>query len=146
MIHKRFVVLLISLCAGFGLGQTLAEVSLVAAITAELNPGISLPSGSYRAVGEGTAPIIAQVPGSESFTDWEVYAATGIAANLQPAFVQQLSTSFAVNGYFLTEQTEREAGGAVHTKYVFDDGMGGTTLLYTIRSPDELIYLIAKGL
>lgn len=128
-----------------GVAQTLAEVTLVAAITAELNPGLSLPKGSFRAVGEGTAPLIAQVPGNEGFSDWEVYSAGGLAANLQPAFVQQISTSFAVNGYFLLEQIERDVGAAVHTRYLFDDGAGGTTLLYTIRQPDNLIYLIARG-
>ena len=142
---KPIVALLLAFCLSFSLTQTLAEVSLVAAISAELNPAISLPSGSFRAIGEGTAPIIAQVPGAEGFTDWEVYSAGGIAANLQPAFVHQISTSFAVNGYFLSEQSEREVGDAVHTKYLFDDGTGGTTLLYTIRSPQDLIYLIAKG-
>lgn len=146
MVTKRIFSLCLTAFLGFGLSQTLAEVSLVAAISAELNPGISLPSGSFRAIGEGTAPIIAQVPDANNFTDWEVYSAGGIAMNLQPAFVQQISTSFAVNGYFLSEQTEREVGDAVHTHYLFDDGAGGTTLLYTIRSPQDLIYLIAKGL
>lgn len=146
MVTKRIFSLCLTAFLGFGLSQTLAEVSLVAAISAELNPGISLPSGSFRAIGEGTAPIIAQVPDANNFTDWEVYSAGGIAMNLQPAFVQQISTAFAVNGYFLSEQTEREVGDAVHTHYLFDDGAGGTTLLYTIRSPQDLIYLIAKGL
>ena len=136
-------------CIAFGplaSAQTLGEVMLVAAISAELNPAISLPRGTFRAVGEGAEQIIAQVPESNKFTNWEVYSAGGLAANLQAGYVHQVSTSFAVNGYFLAEETERTVGDTVHTRYVFDDGMGGTTLLYTIRGPQDLIYLIAEGI
>lgn len=130
--------------APLALAQTLAELQLVTAITAELNPAIQLPRGSYRAVSGDLSAFTRQVPDAAQFSDWEVYAATGLAANLQPAFVQQLSTSFAVSGYFQSESSERTVGDELHTRYLFDDGSGGQTLLYTIRRPGELIYLIAK--
>lgn len=131
--------------APLALAQTLAELQLVVAISAELNPAISLPRGSYRAVGGDLSAFTSKVPDAGSFTDWEVYAATGLAANLQPAFVQQITTSFAVNGYFLSDESERKVGDETQHRYLFEDDGGKTTLLYTIRRPQELIYLIARG-
>ncbi len=124
--------------------QTLAELQLVVALSAELNPALSLPSGTHRALGDVRA-FTRQVPDAATFTNWEVYAATGLAARLQPAFVQQLMTSFAVNSYFLSDQGERAVGDETHTRYLFEDESGQTTLLYTIRRLDDLVYLIAQG-
>ena len=124
--------------------QTLAEVQLVTAIATELNPAIRLPSGSYRAVGEGSEQIIAKVDNAEGYTNWEVYTASGIIAALQPAFVQQLSTSLAGAGYFVVEQSEQTIGAEKHTRYIFEDGLD-TILLYTIRTNYEFIWLVAKG-
>lgn len=124
--------------------QTLAEVQLVTAIATELNPAIKLPRGSYRAVGEGTQQVISEVENADSYTNFEVYTATGITAALQPVFVQQISTAFAVTGYFIAEQTEKTVGSAKHTSYIFDDG-SSTALLYTIRTSKELIWVVAKG-
>ena len=138
-----FVILLFSFCTSLN-AQTLAEVQLVTAIATELNPAIRLPSGSYRAVGEGSEQIIAKVNNAEGFTSWEVYTASGIMAALQPAFVQQLSTSFAGAGYFIVEQSEQTVGMEKHTRYIFEDGLG-TMLLYTIRTNQEFIWLVAKG-
>jgi hypothetical protein len=135
-----------ALAASLGLGhaQTLAEMQLVVAASAQLNPALRLPSGSYRALGD-TQAFVSRVPGAAAFTDWEVYAATGLAARLQPAFVQQLATSFAVSGYFLEEQQEQAHGDETHTRYLFADDAGARVLLYTIRRPDDLIYLIARA-
>ena len=141
----RFALFLLLSIAPVALAQTLAEVTLVAAISSELDPSLSLPSGSYRAVGEGTAPIIAKVPNSGQFMNWEVYTASGIVARLQPAFVGQLTTSFAGAGYFLSDQTETVKDGETHTRYLFSDDAGKTLLLYTIRSPEELVWLVAEG-
>lgn len=127
-----------------GHAQTLAELQLVMAASAQLNPALHLPSGSYRALGD-TQAFVNRVPGAAAFTDWEVYAATGLAARLQPGFVQQLSTSFAVSGYFLEEQQEQVHGEETHTRYLFVDDAGARILLYTIRRPDDLVYLIAKA-
>ena len=125
--------------------QTLAELQLVAALSAELNPALSLPRGSYRAVGGNLEGFIRQVPGHEAFGDWEVYAASGLAANLQGAFVGRITASFAVNGYVLSEELERVGGGETHTRYLYADASGGAALLYTIRRPGDLVYLIGQG-
>jgi hypothetical protein len=142
---KRALVLLAIGLLSFASAVTLAELQLVTATSLQLNPAVRLPSGSLRAVGEGTEAIIARVPGSRGYTDWEVYAATGIAARLQPAFVQQITTAFAVNDYFLVEQTEETQDDETHTRYSFQNDAGEETLLYVIRTPAELIWLVAKG-
>jgi hypothetical protein len=128
----------------FANAQTLAEISFVAATSAQLHPAISLPRGSMRAVSDASS-IIAKVPGNQNYSDWEVYMASGIAANLQPAFVNQVSSSFAGAGYFVNQQSEKTVGSATYSKYIFADDLGGTALLYVIRDGQELIWLIAKG-
>jgi hypothetical protein len=128
----------------FSNAQTLAEMQLVTATAAQLNPAISLPRGSMRAVGDASS-IIAKVPGNQNYSDWEVYTATGVVANLQAAFVNQVTASFAGAGYFSSEQSEKTVGSAMHTKYVFTDDAGSEALLYVIRDGQELIWLIAKG-
>ncbi len=147
MRHFYRIAIFIIVFFGFGTlvtAQTLAEVQVVTAIATELNPAIRLPSGSYRAVGEGTDEIISKVNNASGFTNWEVYTASGLLAALQPAFVQQLSTSFAGAGYFITEQDEQTIGIEKHTRYIFEDGLD-KILLYTIRTNKELIWLVAKG-
>lgn len=145
MIKRGFLVLLL---VGFGAlanGQTLLEVQTVAAASLQLNPGVSLPSGSLRAVGEGANKLIARVPGFQAYEGWEVYTATGVLANLQPAFVQQLTTSFAAAGYFPAGQQEEVRDGETHTRYTFANDEGQETLLYVIRTPQELVWLVAKA-
>lgn len=131
--------------AGHTSAQLLGEVLTVAASTAELHSGIRLPSGSYRVVGEPPASLLARVRDAHEFTDWEAYTARGIAANLQPAFVREISTNFAMAGFFLDSQEERQVGSEAHTRYLYDDGAGGSALLYVIRDGSELVWLIAKS-
>ena len=138
------LVLVIFVFISFGNAQTLAEMQLVTATAAQLNPAISLPRGSMRAVGDAN-DIIAKVPGNQNYSDWEVYTATGVVANLQPAFVSQVTASFVGAGYFLNDQSEKTVGSATHTKYVLMDDAGSEALLYVIRDGQELIWLIAKG-
>jgi hypothetical protein len=141
---KILVILLVIVVTALANAQTLAEMQFVTATAAQLNPAISLPRGSMQAVGDASA-IIAKVPGHQNYSDWEVYTATGIVANLQPAFISQVSSSFAGAGYFLNDQSEKTVGAATHTKYVFADDAGIEALLYVIRDGQELIWLIAKG-
>jgi hypothetical protein len=140
----KLLTLLFVIALGLANAQTLAEISFVVATSAQLNPAISLPRGSMRAVSDASS-IIAKVPGNQNYSDWEVYTASGVAANLQPAFVSQVSSSFAGAGYFVSEQSDKTVGTAKHSKYVFTDDMGSTALLYVIRDGQELIWLIAKG-
>ncbi len=134
----------------FGLGglayaQLLLEVQTVAAISLQLDASVRLPKGSCRAVGSGGSKLIAKVPDASRYTDWEVYTATGIAARLQPAFVQQVMTSFALAGYFLEQQSEEQLAGETHSRYLFSDAGAKKTLLYVIRTPQELVWLVARA-
>ncbi len=129
--------------AGVGVAQLLADVMVSTAIIAELNPAIRLPRGTLRAVGPGADAIIARVPDYQSWTDWEVFAATGLTVNLQGAFVHNLATEFAVAGLFQNSLSERQVGAETHTRYEFDDGVT-SALLYVIRTPQELVWMIAR--
>ncbi|CAN5876695.1 hypothetical protein BH24DEI2_BH24DEI2_21370 [soil metagenome] len=141
---KRIMLFALLSLAPVTFAQTLAEVTLVAAVSSELSPAVSLPSGSYRAVGSGTAPFIAKVPGNAQYKNWEVYTASGVVAKLQPAFVGQLTTSFAAAGYFLSDQSEAVVAGETRTRYLFSGDAGATLLLYTIRTPEDLVWLVAE--
>jgi hypothetical protein len=143
--HKNLLSLLILVTlAGLGQAQTLAEVSLVAAIASELNPAIKLPSGSLRAVSDDLGPIIALVPNHEAYDNWEVYSAGGISTSLRPVFIQQTTTAFALAGYFLEHESREQVGEASHSSFSFTDGVN-QTLLYMIETPTELIYYIARA-
>lgn len=141
------VLMTVAWFSGQAAAQTLAEVQMVSAATAQLNPAIRLPSGSYRAVGPGAAAFVARLAPADrrGFGEWEVYEATGLTARLQPAYVHQLTAAFAVAGMYQSSRTEKTVAGATHTRYVFEDTTGGRVLLYTIRSSDSFIWVLAKA-
>lgn len=128
--------------------QLLADVMVATAISATFDSSVRFPSGSLSAVGAGADALVRRVPGSADWTDWEVYVARGVAANLQPGFVHNVSTSFALAGYFEVERSETTVlhGGdnEVHTRIVFD-GPSGQRLLYLVRSGQEVAWLTARS-
>ena len=128
--------------------QLLADVLVATAISATFDNSVRFPSGSYSAVGAGADALIARVPGNTQWTDWEVYVARGLAANLQAGFVHNVATSFAVAGYFETERGESSVvnGGLseTHTRIVFD-GPTGKRLLYLVRAGQEVAWLTARS-
>lgn len=128
--------------------QLLADVMVATAISATFDSSVRFPSGSYTAVGAGADALIARVPGSAGWTDWEVYVARGLAANLQAGFVHNVVTSFAVAGYFEIERSENAATHAgvseTHTRIVFD-GPSGERLLYLVRAGQEVAWLTARS-
>jgi hypothetical protein len=136
-------VLALALTAGAS-AQLLAEVATVAAASAQLDPAIRLPSGSFRATGQVPPGLMNKVEGRGAYRDWEAYSARGLAVRLFPAHVHQLTNSFAVAGYFQQSSSVRQFGREKHTRQVFV-GSGGSILLYVIEAPDELVWLIARG-
>lgn len=134
--------------AGQARAQLLADVLVTTAISATFDSSVRFPSGSYAAVGVGADALVARVPGAAAWTDWEVYVARGVAANLQTGFVHNVVTSFAVAGYFESERSETSVanGGAseVHTRIVFE-GDAGERLLYLVRSGQEVAWLTARS-
>lgn len=128
--------------------QLLADVLMTTAISPTFDSSVRFPSGSYSAVGAGADALIARVPGSAAWTDWEVYVARGLAANLQTGFVHNIATSFAVAGYFEEQRSEESVvyGGVTeaHTRVVFD-GPSGKRLLYLVRAGQEVAWLTARS-
>lgn len=144
MVRVLGVVLALAVVGGVQ-AQLLGEVMTVVAVSAELNPAVRFPSGSYRVVGNPPPALLARVPDAQQFGSWEAYQARGLAANLQAGFVQQLATSFAVAGYFLESQSETKVEVETHQCYLFVGDDGGRVLLYLIRTPQELVWLIGKA-
>lgn len=147
---RRLACLLV-VAIGFGgaaRAQLLVDVMVTTAIAAQFDSAVRFPSGSLRAMGAGADAIRARVPDQAAWQDWEVYAARGIAAALQPAFVHQIATAYAVAGYFEQERSERAVSGPTgaetHLRLVFA-GNDGTRLLYLIRSGQEVVWLTARS-
>ena len=142
---KRLIAVAFAIVLVWGLpvaAQTLVEVQLVTATALKLDSQIRLPSGSYRAVGQGVERLVAKVRGREGYGRWEAYTAKGIARNLRNAYVHQVANAFAVAGYLLGEQKTFQVGQERHTRYVFESMDGRRALLYVIEAPDVLVWLV----
>lgn len=140
--------------AGVNLGsvaraQLLADVLVSAAISAQFDPGVSLPRGSMRAVGDGVGALVARLPDASAWTEWEAYVLSGVAVGLAPGVVHEIATAYAVAGYFETERSERAVAGPggseTHTRVVFVGDDGSSRLLYVIRADREVVWLTAKA-
>lgn len=136
--------LALSLTAGAG-AQTLAEVTLTTAIASQLYPGLSLPSGSLRAMGTGTGAVIARVPDAADWTGWEVYTAGGLAASLEGALVYGVERDLFLEGYERVETVPIQDGATTVTRVVFQNASGERALLVTFRASRELVWLVARG-
>lgn len=128
--------------------QLLADVLMTTAIMAQFDSSITLPRGTMRAVGAGVDALVARIPGSSAWTDWEAYALGGVAVGLAGAKVHEVSTSYALAGYFEQERSETTVSGPqgpeTHTRIVYVDDSGGQRLLYLIRAGQEVVWLTAR--
>ncbi|NLG08241.1 MAG: hypothetical protein GX560_03155 [Deinococcales bacterium] len=135
--------------AGLAQAQLLAEVLTVTAISAQFDPSVSLPRGSLRATGAGVDVLLQRVEDAGSWTDWEAYTLGGIAVGLAGAVDQQVTTAFAVAGYFEQERSQRTvqgpAGPETHTRIVYVGDDGGRRLLYFVRAGQEVVWLTARS-
>jgi hypothetical protein len=127
--------------------QTLAEVTLVAAIATNLDSSVRLPSGSLRAVGPGVERLLASLPDGSAWTAPEAYVARGLAANLRDAYEHQVVTGFAAAGYFEVARATRPdpARGGTRTRVEFEGPDGRRTLLVLFDAPDEVVWLVARA-
>lgn len=130
------------LLLGSALAQTLVEVTTVAATASTLDANVRFPSGSFKA-GRGSEAILARIPDASRF-NLEVYAAKGLAARLQPGFVQQILTGFAAAGYLVETQQESQFAGELRTRYNLRDELGKAALLFVVRKGDELVFAFGK--
>ncbi len=140
---KTFFLAFVFLLAPTALAQTLVEVTTVAAIASTLDPSVRFPSGSFRA-GRGSEAILVRIPDASRF-NLEVYAARGLAARLQPGFVQQILTGFAAAGYFVENQQETQLMGETRTRYDLKDSAGKAAILFVVRKGDELVFAFGKA-
>ncbi|HET9026651.1 MAG TPA: hypothetical protein VFN07_03895 [Trueperaceae bacterium] len=129
--------------------QLLADVLMTTAIAAQFDSGVSFPRGTMRAVGTGVNALVARIPGSSNWTDWEAYALGGVVTALAAAKVHEVSTAYAVAGYFESERSETAASGPLgpetHTRIVFVGDDGTSRLLYLIRAGQEVVWLTARA-
>lgn len=143
-------ILRITLCAlllagGAASAQLLAEVATTTAVAATINPAIRLPSGSYRVTSQIPPALLAKVNDGDGFGDWEAYTATGLATRLFPAHRHQLTTSFAMAGYWEQSRSEYAVGNERHVRYEYAGDGGGSVLLYVIETDAELVWLIGSS-
>ncbi|MBF6593126.1 MAG: hypothetical protein IVW51_01600 [Thermaceae bacterium] len=140
---KQVLFVLVVALSFSAFAQTLVEVTTVAAISSTLDSGLPLPRGTYKA-GAGSEAIIARLPDASRF-NLEVYAARGISANLQPAFVQQILTNFASAGYLLNNQQKTVVNGETRTRYDLSDDSGKVAILFVVRKGSELVYAFGRA-
>lgn len=129
--------------------QLLADVMVTTAIQSQFNSAVSLPRGTMRASGAGTAELLARVDDAAAWTDWEVYTLGGVVTGLSNAAFHEVSTAYAVAGYFEQQRSERQrvgpAANETHTRVVYVGEAGDLRLLYFIRTAQEVVWLTARG-
>lgn len=139
----------LALAAPAAHAQLLADVMVTTAIQAQFNSAVSLPRGTMRAMGAGTAELLARVDDAGAWTDWEVYTLGGVVKALSSAVAHEVSTAYAVAGYFEQQRSERTVAGPMgseaHTRIVYLGEAGDLRLLYFIRSGQEVVWLTARG-
>ncbi len=132
--------------APIAFAQTLVDVTVTTAIIAQLQGAtVQLPSGSLRAQGAGTAAVVARVPDAASWTNFEVYTATGIAASLEPALVYGVERDLFMVGFERAETTPSQLGATAVTRVVFAHADGRRALLTTYRTGREFVWLLARS-
>lgn len=143
--------LFVSLCALFPLAraQLLADVMMTTAIMAQFDQSVSLPRGTMRAVGAGVNALVARIPGSGSWTDWEAYALGGVVTGLAGAKANEVATAYALAGYFEQSRSETTvtgpSGPEAHTRIVYVSDDGTSRLLYLIKAGQEVVWLTARA-
>jgi len=140
---KRFIILfIVSFFVIPATAQTLLEVQVATATSLSLDPQVSLPRGSYKALGPGVKRWINKLHNITGFNNWEAYVAKGIAKRLRSAYVQQVSAAFAQAGYLLESNHKFTVGNEVHQQYIFENVNGRRAMLYVIEAPDALVWLV----
>lgn len=137
--------LLLLVLSGTGQAQLLGEVLTVAAISAELDPGIRFPRGTLRLVGAPPPTLLGRVRDRGGYVGWEAYTASGVAANLFPAHLRSVANGFALAGYFPVGQEEWTVGAETHTRWRFEGPDGSRTVLYAIRTGGEIVWFVGRA-
>lgn len=148
-LRQAALTLMMVLALGGVRAQLLAEVMTVTAIQAQFNSAVRFPSGTLRATGAGVDDILRRVDGASAWTDWEAYTLGGVATNLAGAIDHQVTTAYAVAGYFEESRSQftaqGPAGAETHTKIVYVGPDGAQRLLYFVRAGQEVVWLTARS-
>lgn len=153
-VQRSHALLALALLLAFAVGgvaraQLLAEVLTVTAIQAQFDSSVRMPRGTLRATGAGVDALLRRVEGASAWTEWEAYTLGGVATALAGAIDHQVTTAYAVAGYFEQERSERTVQGPVgsetHTRIVYVDDAGGRRLLYFVRAGQEVVWLTARA-
>jgi hypothetical protein len=126
--------------------QTAMELLTVTSISSTLDSSIHVPAGTSFVNNPKYAQEFSAQLGAEAnqYTGFELYVAKGIASRLADAFVIQLETNFAAAGYLKSDSSSQKVGNEVRTKSMFDDGAGKQMLLYVVKGPGGVYFLVAK--
>lgn len=125
--------------------QTAAELVVVAALSASLDPSIRLPRGAAYYINPENARRFSAYLGADAakYTDYQLYVATGLAAKLGDAYVHNLETGFAAAGYFRGATTTYKAGPDTVVRSEFDNGEK-TLVLVVVRQGDSVFFLSGR--
>src|SRR5690554_1013501 len=152
--RRKWAAVVAALLLTFPLGgaahaQLLAEVMTVTAIQVQFNGAVSFPRGTLRATGAGVDAIVRRIEGHSAWTEWEAYTLGGVATSLAGAIDHQVSTAYAVAGYFEQSRSQHSAQGPLgpetHTRIVYSGPEGGQRLLYFVRAGQEVVWLTTRS-
>jgi curli biogenesis system outer membrane secretion channel CsgG len=126
--------------------QTAAEMVLVATISSSLDPSISLPQGSsFVSNPKYAVQFSTLLPDAAKYTNFQLYIARGFAQRLSDAFIGQLRTNFAATGYFEVSNSSSVVGTETRVRIEFkNDDNGKTLLLFVVKRPDGVYFLVAQ--
>lgn len=133
----------LTLGAGVANGQTVAELLLVAHLSAVIDPAISLPRGAYQVTNGAYATDLARQLGLKAQPgSLTLYVATGIIGKLADEFAGNLATSFAANGYLPATDETKTVNGVNARWETFEGEDGRTITLVVIRDKDRTRLLV----
>ena len=126
--------------------QTAAEMVVVTTISSILDPSVSLPQGSsFVSNPKYALQFAALLPDAVKYTNFQLYVAKGLATRLSDAFIGQLRTNFATTGYFEVSNSSGVVGTETRTRIEFkNDENGKTLLLFVVKRPDGVYFLVAQ--
>lgn len=125
--------------------QTAAELVVVAALSASLDPSIRLPRGAAYYTNPQHAARFSAYLGADAgkYTDYQLYVASGLATKLADAYALNLETSFAAAGYFRSSTSTYKAGTDTVVRNEYDNGER-TLVLVVVRQGASVFFLSGR--
>ncbi|MFN3266791.1 MAG: hypothetical protein ACK41E_08125 [Deinococcales bacterium] len=144
----RVLIALVALCTTSVIAQTAAELLVVTSIIGTLDSSVRLPSGSFQVANPKITEQFTNLLGADKakYEGYTLYVATGLASKLADAYVANLANNFAAAGYFENSRSAQPAPtGETRTRIEYQNFDNGKSLLvYLLRQPDRVYFLVAK--